>query len=142
MMYWRPMTSQERIAGAGLLDPGQRVDDPEAVMCPASAHQSPPAAVGDDADLNVVLAQQRFHPVDGCRGPQIVGGLAQRVDRIDHDTPVHRCRRGRERGLRGDGDRRLGDWACMPGTCPQDSDSAQPATSRRTVSTHLSRATR
>ena len=135
---------QEGVPGARLLDPGQRIDDAGCRhRALAGADQSPPAAVGDDADLDLVLAQQRFDPVDGRRGPQVVRGLAQ----------ANRSGRRRARAHRSPSapiraawavtvTARLGDCAWTPGTSPHDSDSAHPATSRRTVSTHLSRATR
>ena len=76
--------SQEGVSGARLLNPGQRVDDAGGGHAARPrTDQSPPAAVGDDADLDVVLAQQCFHPVDRGGRPQIVGGFAQRVDRIN-----------------------------------------------------------
>ncbi len=100
---------QEGVAGARLLDPGQGVDDAGGGHAArAGADQSPPAAVGDDADLNVVVAQQCFHPVDRCGGPQIVGGFAQRVDRVDQvhqrTDPVGTA----QRGLCGDRDQMVG----------------------------------
>ena len=75
---------EEGVAGPGLLDPGKSIDD---AGCGhrafAGADQSPPAAVGDDAELDLVLAQERLGAVDGRCGPEVVRGLAQRIGRVD-----------------------------------------------------------
>jgi hypothetical protein len=137
-----PDQGEEGIAGTGFLGPRECIDDAggrHRVL--ACADEPPPAAVGDDADRYPALAQHRLDAVDGVRRPQVARHLAgsRPVDDV-HDRAETVA--SVERSLRADGYGTVWRLRGDTGDVAPGGDSAQPATSRSTVSTHLSRAER
>ena len=82
-------------------------------MLPGRAHTRPhqrPSVTMPICDT--VVAQQRFHPVDRRRGPQIVRASRAASPPGRPHAPKRQCRRARQRGLRGHRDH--AGWATAP----------------------------